>query len=95
MKSLYESILSSTKTGKSAFLIPKDKKELKQMISNEIWKNGLNCNLNHIKAHKITDMSNLFSDSWFNGDISEWDVSGVEYMNEMFEDSLFNKNISN
>ncbi len=94
MITLYESILSSTKTGKTAFLIPKDKNELIDMISNEIMKNGLKCDLNHIKTHKITDMSNLFGDSWFNGDISNWDVSNVKNMKSMFAFSDFNGDIS-
>ena len=56
MKTLKESILSSTKTGRVALLIPKTKEELKQMIANEIEEKGWNCDLNHIKTHKITDM---------------------------------------
>ena len=88
------SILSSTKTGKVALLIPETKEELKQMIDNEIREKGLNCNLNHIKTHKITDMSYLFHYSKFNGDISKWDVSNVKSMQGMFAYSDFNKDIS-
>ena len=88
------SILSSTKTGKSAFLIPNTKNELKQMIDKEIMKNGFNCNLNHIKTHKITDMICLFMYSFFNGDISEWDVSNVKDMRYMFQSSSFNQDLS-
>jgi surface protein len=95
MKTLKESILSSTKTGKAAFLTPETKDELIDMIKNEILKNGLNCDLNHIKTHKITDMSYLFSANImngyglnkFNGDISKWDVSSVKNMRGMFEDN--------
>ena len=39
-------------------------------------------------------MSYLFSNSKFNGDISEWDVSNVENMRGMFLDSEFNGDIS-
>lgn len=60
MITLYESILSSTRTGKSAILIPKTKDELIEMIKNEIKEKGNNCDLNHIKTHNITDMSYLF-----------------------------------
>jgi surface protein len=88
------SILSSTNTGKAAVLIPETKGELVQMISNEIMKNGFNCDLNHIKTHKITDMSRLFANSKFVGDISKWDVSNVEKMREMFWNSKFNGDIS-
>lgn len=90
------SILSSTRTGKSSILlIPETKWELKQMICDEIIKNGLNCSLNHIKTHKITDMSFLFDYSNFNGDISKWDVSKVTDMSYMFNGSEFNQDISN
>ena len=91
------SILSSTKTGSSAFLIPESKGELIDMIKNEIKEKGLNCDLNHIKTHKITDMSLLFSSVIFynfNGDISNWNVSNVRNMCGMFYNSYFNGDIS-
>jgi surface protein len=37
----------------------------------------------------------MFSDSEFNGDINQWNVSNVNEMQWMFNDSKFNKNISN
>lgn len=40
-------------------------------------------------------MSKLFFDRLFIGDISKWDVSNVEIMDEMFADSDFKGNISN
>ena len=40
-------------------------------------------------------MSKLFFDRLFIGDISKWDVSNVEIMDEMFADSEFNSDISN
>jgi surface protein len=43
----------------------------------------------------VTDMSKMFYDSQFNGDISNWDVSNVTNMSEMFEYSQFNGDISN
>jgi hypothetical protein len=36
----------------------------------------------------------LSSNSQFNGDISQWDVSGVENMDNMFKNSQFNGDIS-
>ena len=36
----------------------------------------------------------MFSDSKFNGDISEWNVSNVTSMAGMFKDSKFNGDIS-
>ena len=39
-------------------------------------------------------MSNMFSRSKFNGDISKWNVSSVRYMGYMFYNSKFSGDIS-
>ena len=75
-------------------LFPKTKDELKQMIEHEISKNGNECSLNHIDVSEITDMSYLFRESKFNGDISDWNVSKVTDMRKMFSRSKFNGDIS-
>jgi surface protein len=76
-------------------LFPKDIDELRDMIADEIRKNGISCSLNHIDVSEITNMINLFYDSDFNGDISQWDVSNVTDMNAMFyNNSKFNGDIS-
>ena len=95
MKSLKQHIFEKLKVSKQTYtLFPKTKDELKQMIEDEISKNGNECSLNHINVSKITDMSNLFRYSEFNGDISEWDVSSVRDMYSMFDSSKFNGDIS-
>jgi len=69
---------------------PKDKKELRQIILQRIEDEGPECDLNDIDTSKIIDMSYLFDTrnysifKDFNGDISMWDVSNVEYMQSMF-----------
>ena len=94
MKTLKESILSSTKTGMSSFIVPNYINELKRLIEKEIKEKGNNCDLNHIKTFKITNMWGLFASSKFNGDISQWDVHNVTDMGGMFENSNFNGDIS-
>ena len=70
-----------------------NKYQLKDLIKEAINKYGNNVDLNYIDTSQITDMSWLFFNSSFDGDISRWDVSNVKYMNSMFECSEFNKQI--
>ena len=41
----------------------------------------------------VNNMNSMFLSSFFNGDISKWDVSNVIDMNDMFSQSKFNKNL--
>ncbi len=63
--------------------------ELKEMI-----KNGND--VTKVNTSAITDMSRLFfTNTTFNQDISNWDVSNVIDMSYMFSRSTFNQNINN
>ena len=72
-----------------------NKDELASIIDEYIHQYGETCSLNHIDVSDITDMSELFKDRPFNGDISKWDVSKVQDMFCMFEGSNFSGDISN
>ena len=74
---------------------PKTKDELEDIIKQRIKSEGNECDLNDIDTSNITDMSWLFEDSNFNGDISRWNVSNVKCMDNMFVGSEFNGDISN
>ena len=74
---------------------PKTKEELKEIIKDRISKEGYECDLNDIDVSQITDMSKLFYESKFNGDISKWNTSKVKNMASMFSESDFNGDISN
>ena len=63
---------------------PTNKKELKQIIEERITKEGPNCDLNDIDTSLVTDMSSLFYESSFNGNISKWNVNKVTNMGFMF-----------
>ena len=73
----------------------KTRDELKDIIDQRIESEGNDCNLNDIDTSNITDMSYLFLESDFNGDISNWDVSNVTNMMTMFMNSKFDTDISN
>ena len=75
-------------------IVVNNKKELKSLIIQRIREQGLNCDLNDIDVSKVTDMSELFMSSKFDGDISNWDVSNVEDMSFMFEGSVFKGDLS-
>ena len=67
--------------------------ELKNLINRRIEERGPNCDLNDIDVSRIRNMRELFIGSNFNGDISQWDVSGVKRakrktgMRDMFKGS--------
>jgi surface protein len=73
---------------------PKTKDELKELVERLIEERGNEADLNDIDTSEITDMSELFKKSNFNGDISEWNVGKVENMAFMFRNSQFNGDIS-
>ncbi len=75
---------------------PETKNELQDIIEQRIKEEGNNVDLNDIDVSNITDMSYLFSDSNFNGNISKWNVSNVTDMSFMFYECFkFNQDISN
>ena len=74
---------------------PETKEELRDIILQRIEAEGNKVDLNDIDVSEITDMSELFRETHFNGNISEWDVSNVTDMSHMFwECREFNQDIS-
>ena len=79
---------------KTTTVVAKDREHLKELIKEAIREKGPNCDLNFIDVSNVEDMSGLFADSEFNGDISKWNVSNVMFMAGMFEGSGFDGDIS-
>jgi surface protein len=92
----YKSIIKKRHINESNMNIvqPKTRNELKSLIDKTIEEQGTACDLNFIDTSLITNMSGMFRDSIFNGDISSWDVFRVTDMSDMFSHSKFNGDIS-
>ena len=83
----FREFLNETSETTRTTVKPKNKSELMKIIEDTIKKEGNNCDLNFIDTSLIDDMSKLFRESKFNGDISKWNTSKVKNMCEMFYDS--------
>ena len=64
---------------------PKDDWELCKLVREMIESEGPYCDLNFIDLSNVTSMSELFKNSKFNGDISQWDVSRVKNYGEAYK----------
>ena len=76
-------------------IVKVDQPAIKDSIKYSIKVLGDECNLNFIDTELINDMSFMFYNSKFNGDISSWDVGNVTDMSFIFDNSEFNGVISN
>ena len=97
-KDEYDTILRWHKSANLKYQV-KDEVELHQIISYIVYEIDPCANLNWLDVSNITHMNCMFQDMPFNGDISEWDVSNVENMQNMFDHCTeftgINTNLSN
>lgn len=86
--------ISNRRTGKYDKLINATDDDIRGIVESEIKRFGVHANLNHVLVDEVTDISCLFRDLDFDGDISQWNVGKVTDMSYAFERSTFNGDIS-
>lgn len=69
--------------------------ELRKIIDETIEKEGFEWDLNFIDVSNIRNMSKLFWNSQFNGDISKWGITNARELDYMFDESQFDQDLSN
>ena len=72
-----------------------DHAELKKAIVEHIERAGPHCSLNHLDVSQIVNFSELFENSLFNGDLSQWNTRNVQTMRATFADIDYLGDISN
>lgn len=65
-------------------VVAQNKEHLKKLIEQTIKEKGNYCDLNFIDVSNVKDMSWMFCDSKFNGDISKWNTANVRYHLNVF-----------
>ena len=99
MKSLNEYITEKLKVSKKQYnYYPQTREELDDLLNQLLKERGWEADLNDIDVSNITDFSELFLESEFDGDISMWNMTNAKYTDAMFYGSNFtgkNGDISN
>lgn len=75
-------------------IVVNDNAHLRELVAQSMAADGPLCDLNHIDVSNVTDFSDIFQGSDFNGDISEWTPTSAMCMNHMFASSQFTGDIS-
>ncbi len=73
---------------------PSNNQGLKNLVRETIRTQGPECDLNHILVDRLMNFSEVFKDTSFNGNISQWDTQCMVQAVGMFENCPFNGNIS-
>ena len=81
---LYEYLLSKKNPSSGGVKATDD--NIEQLVLDSIKQYGTAVDLNFIDTSAVTNMSNLFDQEDFEGDVSGWDVSNVTTMQYMFSE---------
>ena len=82
MKSILEYLKGRDKQEYTTILATDD--NIYQLVGDAIQEKGTNVDLNYIDVSQVTYMANLFKNTDFQGNVSDWDVSSVKDMRGMF-----------
>ena len=80
------------KYGDKQIITAKNRDDLEVVIKRTLEEEGLDADLNFIDIRKVEDLSELFENSKFNGDISNWNVNNVTNMDDIFYHCPLEKN---
>ncbi len=70
------------------------KTHLMNQICSHIYQYGPACDLNHLDVSQLTDLSFVFFNYKFTGDVSKWNTENVTDMSNLFRDCTFDGDIS-
>lgn len=74
--------------------IARNSAHLTTLVHAELARLGPRCTLNHIDVSLVDDFSWLFTETEFDGDVSQWDMSRAVNLTGMFRESYFSGDIS-
>ena len=83
----------SIRKGKS--IVKATDETVHQIVKDALDRFGNDADLNHIDVSQCTDLSSLFYDAHFTGDVSKWDVSNVTDFEYCFCSNPFDGDLSN
>lgn len=75
-------------------VIINNRDELETQIQYEMSVRGTRCDLNHLDLTNVPYLGDLFRDSVFSGDISQWRMHDVQDARGMFANSMFDGDLS-
>ena len=73
---------------------PTTTRALRALVRGEMHRLGPYCDLSHSQVGYITDFTNIFAETQFNGDVARWDVARGWDFSGMFSNCPFNGDVS-
>lgn len=74
---------------KREIIVAKNKEHLRELILQDIYLYGNDCDLNYIDVSQITDISGIFNHSEFKGDLENWQPYNLQSSIALSNSSVF------